>query len=112
MAQTLRSNDSARAEGQSGSSPLTFSFALSPRSTGPGTAHNATANGTALASSDYVAKSGLLSFPPWLHPAITGGMMARMPPRPIDECPAPPWRPEPRPRAPLLVATASPLLRG
>ena len=34
------------------------------KSAGPMTVHYATANGTAQAGSDYVAKSGVLAFPP------------------------------------------------
>ncbi len=64
VAQTLRITDAARAEGQTGTSPLTFTLTPSPKSAGPVTVRYATANGTALAGSDYVAKRGGLTFPP------------------------------------------------
>ncbi len=63
VAQTLRIADAARAEGQTGTSPLTFTLTLNPKSAGPVTVRYATANGTAQAGSDYVAKSGSLTFP-------------------------------------------------
>lgn len=52
----------ARAEGRTGSGPLTFTLTLSPKSAGAVTVRYATANGTAHAGSDYVAKSGILTF--------------------------------------------------
>ena len=51
-------------EGQSGTSAATFTVTLSPTSTQTVTVAYATANGTAAAGSDYVAKSGTLFFPP------------------------------------------------
>ena len=64
VAQTLRINDAARAEGQTGTSPLTFTLTLSPKSAGPVTVRYATANGTAQAGTDYVAASGQVTFTP------------------------------------------------
>lgn len=43
---------------------MTFTFTLSPPSARPVTVQYGTANGTAQADSDYVAKSGGLTFPP------------------------------------------------
>jgi chitinase len=62
VAQTLRINDAARAEGQSGTSPLTFTLTLSSKSAGPVTVRYATANGTAQASQDYPAARGQMTF--------------------------------------------------
>lgn len=64
VAQTLRINDAARAEGQAGTSPLTFTLTLSPKSGGPVTVRYATANGTAQAGTDYTAASGQVTFTP------------------------------------------------
>ena len=50
-------------EGQSGTSAATFTVTLSPTSTQTVTVAYATADGTAAAGSDYVAKSGTLFFP-------------------------------------------------
>ncbi|MBP8283538.1 MAG: hypothetical protein KAX46_06435 [Chromatiaceae bacterium] len=64
VAQTLRISDAARAEGQTGTSPLTFTLTLSPKSGGPVTVRYATANGTAQAGTDYTAASGQVTFAP------------------------------------------------
>ncbi len=64
VAQTLRISDAARAEGQTGTSPLTFTLTLSPKSGGPVTVRYATANGTAQAGTDYTAASGQVTFTP------------------------------------------------
>jgi hypothetical protein len=60
----LRINDVSKAEGNSGTTPFTFTVTLSPASTVPVTVKYATANGTALAGSDYTAASGTLTFAP------------------------------------------------
>ena len=49
-------------EGQSGTTVATFTVTLSPTSTQTVTVNYATADGTATADSDYVAKSGTLTF--------------------------------------------------
>jgi chitinase len=51
-------------EGHSGTTSATFTVTLSPVSTQTVTVNYATANGTATAGSDYVAKSGTLIFAP------------------------------------------------
>jgi hypothetical protein len=51
-------------EGNSGTTPVTFSVTLSPTSSSTVTVNYATANGTATAGSDYVAASGTLTFAP------------------------------------------------
>ena len=55
--------DVTLAEGHSGTRTANFRVTLTPASTGRVTVQYATANGTALAGSDYVAKSGSLTFP-------------------------------------------------
>ncbi|MFM8634477.1 MAG: S8 family serine peptidase, partial [Planctomycetia bacterium] len=52
------------AEGDSGTTQLTFTVTLSAASAGTVTVNYATANGTATSGSDYVAQSGPLSFAP------------------------------------------------
>jgi chitinase len=60
---TLRIGDSTFAEGSAASPGHgTFTVTLSQVSTSPVTVHYRTANGTATAGSDYVAKSGTLTF--------------------------------------------------
>ena len=51
-------------EGQGGTTVATFTVTLSPTSAQTVTVNYATANGTATAGSDYVAKSGALTFAP------------------------------------------------
>jgi hypothetical protein len=63
-AATLRINDVSKAEGNAGTTAFTFTVTLSPASTGPVTVNYATANGTALAGSDYTAANGTLTFAP------------------------------------------------
>ncbi|NJD05914.1 MAG: HYR domain-containing protein [Methylococcaceae bacterium] len=60
----LRINDVAKAEGNAGITPYTFTVSLSPASAAPVTVNWATANASALANSDYSAASGSLSFAP------------------------------------------------
>ena len=54
--------DASITEGQSGTKELAFTVSLSAAASGPVTVAYATANGTALAGSDYTAKSGTLTF--------------------------------------------------
>jgi hypothetical protein len=56
--------DASVLEGNSGTTPLTFTVSLSAPSPTPVTAGYATADGTAAAGSDYVAASGTLTFAP------------------------------------------------
>jgi hypothetical protein len=56
--------DASLTEGDLGTSTLTFTVTLSSASTDTVTVNYATADGTALANSDYAAKSNLLSFDP------------------------------------------------
>lgn len=58
----LRINDVSRAEGNAGTTAFTFTVSLSPASTSTVTVNYATANSSALAGSDYTAKSGTLAF--------------------------------------------------
>lgn len=51
-------------EGNAGNTPFTFNVTLSAASASPVTVDYATANGTAIAGSDYAATSGTLTFPP------------------------------------------------
>lgn len=51
-------------EGNSGTKAFTFTISLSQASSTPVTVHWATANGTAKAGSDYVARSGAVTFAP------------------------------------------------
>jgi hypothetical protein len=59
----LSVNDVSVKEGQSGTTPLTFTVTLSPTSAGVVTVDYATVNGTAVAGSDYTGTSGTLTFP-------------------------------------------------
>jgi hypothetical protein len=59
---TLSINNVSTTEGNSGTTPATFTVTLSPTSTQTVTVSYATANGTATAGSDYVSKSGTLTF--------------------------------------------------
>ena len=60
----LRITDVAKAEGNAGASAAVFAVTLTPASAGTVTVNYATANGTALAGSDYTAASGVLTFAP------------------------------------------------
>ena len=60
----LRINDvNNMAEGNSGTTPFTFTVSLNALSSAPVTVQYATANGTATAGSDYTAASGTLTIP-------------------------------------------------
>jgi hypothetical protein len=63
-APALSINDVSVSEGNSGSTPATFTVTLSTASGLTTTVSYATANGTAMAGSDYTATSGTLSFAP------------------------------------------------
>jgi len=60
----LRINDISRAEGNTGTTAFSFLVTLSPASARAVTVHYATADGTAVAGSDYAAKTGVLTFTP------------------------------------------------
>ncbi len=62
-APTISIGDVTITEGDSGSANVVFTVSLSKASTSSITVAYATANGTALAGSDYAAKSGKISFP-------------------------------------------------
>ena len=59
---TLTVGDASIVEGQSGTKQMNFTVSLSQAATGPVTVHYATANGTATAGPDYVARSGTITF--------------------------------------------------
>ena len=59
---TLSVGDASLAEGNSGTKQMVFTVSLSQAATGPVTVNYATANGTATAGQDYVAKSGTITF--------------------------------------------------
>ncbi|WP_422033600.1 Calx-beta domain-containing protein [Reyranella sp.] len=59
---TLSVGDASIVEGNSGTKQLVFTVSLSQAATGPVTVAYATADGTALAGQDYVAKSGTITF--------------------------------------------------
>jgi hypothetical protein len=61
---TIRINDVSAPEGNTGTTPFAFTVTLSAASTTPVTVNWATANGTAVAGSDYQAASGTLTFAP------------------------------------------------
>jgi hypothetical protein len=61
---TLSISSPSQAEGNSGTSPMTFVVTLSPASGQTVTVNYATLNGTATAGSDYTATSGTLTFAP------------------------------------------------
>lgn len=61
---SLRINDLSRAEGNMGSAAFSFTVTAAPASASRVTVNYATANGTALAGSDYTAASGTLTFNP------------------------------------------------
>src|SRR5205823_1173944 len=61
---TLVINDVTAAEGNSGSTAFAFAVTLSAASTNTVTVAYSTADGTAMAGSDYAAASGTLSFAP------------------------------------------------
>lgn len=63
-APSLRVNDLVKAEGNSGATAATFTVTLSSASTGTVTVRYSTANGTALAGSDYTTAIGTLTFSP------------------------------------------------
>ncbi|HSP45244.1 MAG TPA: Calx-beta domain-containing protein, partial [Chthoniobacterales bacterium] len=60
----LSVTDVSMAEGNSGTTSFVFTVSLSPSSAQPVTVHFATADGTAIAGSDYQAASGTLNFSP------------------------------------------------
>gem|GEM_PF-3392249 len=60
---TISINDVSLKEGNKGKSTMTFTVTLSQASTKKITVQYATQNGTAIAGSDYVAKSGTVAFP-------------------------------------------------
>ncbi len=59
---TISIDDRSLVEGDSSTAPMTFTVSLSRASSQTVTVHYATANGTAVSGSDYVAKSGSLTF--------------------------------------------------
>lgn len=59
---TLSVGDASIVEGNSGTKQMVFTVSLSKAATGPVKVDFATANGTATAGQDYVAKSGTLTF--------------------------------------------------
>lgn len=59
---TISVGDASVAEGNSGTTQMNFTVSLSKATTGPVTVGYSTANGTATAGSDYVAKSGTITF--------------------------------------------------
>jgi hypothetical protein len=59
---SLMINSASVTEGNSGTTPATFTVTLAPASAQTVTVAYATANGTATAGSDYAAKSGTLTF--------------------------------------------------
>jgi hypothetical protein len=61
---SLAINDPRQAEGNTGSTLVALTVTLSPASTQTVTANYATADGTAIAGSDYTAKSGTITFAP------------------------------------------------
>jgi ELWxxDGT repeat protein len=69
---SLSIGDVSQAEGNTGTSVLTFTATLSSASTLPITASYATQNGSASSGSDYVAASGTVTFPPgWTSQTIS-----------------------------------------
>jgi hypothetical protein len=60
----ISTNDVSALEGNSGTTPFTFTVSLSVAYDLPVTVHYATADGTAIAGVDYVANSGTLTFNP------------------------------------------------
>jgi hypothetical protein len=61
---TLSINNVSNNEGNSGTTPFTFTVTLSAPSASTVTVNYATSDGTATAGSDYVATSGMLTFAP------------------------------------------------
>jgi hypothetical protein len=61
---SLTINDAIVAEGNSGTTPATFTVTLSPASANTVTVNYSTANTTATAGSDYTAANGTLTFAP------------------------------------------------
>jgi aryl-phospho-beta-D-glucosidase BglC (GH1 family) len=59
---TLSVGDASIVEGHSGTKQMVFTVSLSQAATGPVTVAYATADGTAAAGQDYVAKSGTITF--------------------------------------------------
>lgn len=59
---TISVADASVVEGNSGTKQMVFTVSLSQAATGPVTVAYATANGTATAGQDYVAKSGTITF--------------------------------------------------
>ena len=64
LARTLSISDASLLEGNSGTTPMTFTVSLSAASAGTVTVNWATSNGTAVAGEDYAADSGTLTFNP------------------------------------------------
>jgi len=65
-------NDESDFERDAGRVPITFKVRLDRASTKPVTVHFATANGTAVAGSDYDATSGTITFAPGqTHKTVT-----------------------------------------
>jgi hypothetical protein len=60
----LRINDVSKAEGNAGVTAVPFTVTLTPAGSNQVTVKYATANGTALAGSDYTAATGTLTFAP------------------------------------------------
>jgi len=58
----LSVGDASIVEGNSGTKQMVFTVSLSQAATGPVTVNYATADGTAMAGQDYVAKSGTITF--------------------------------------------------
>src|SRR5439155_9420542 len=61
---SLSIDDVSAAEGNSGTTPFTFTVNLSAASSAPVTVNFATQNGTALTGEDYLSASGSLTFAP------------------------------------------------
>jgi len=61
---TLSIGDASVGEGDAGTTTATFTVSLSAAATGTVTVNYATADGTAVAGTDYIASSGALSFAP------------------------------------------------
>lgn len=59
---TISVGDASIVEGNSGTKQMVFTVSLSQAATGPVTVNYATADGTAMAGQDYVAKSGTITF--------------------------------------------------
>lgn len=64
LTKSFRINDVSKIEGNAATSNATFAVTLTPASTSSVTVNYATANGSAMAGSDYAAASGTLNFAP------------------------------------------------